>query len=406
MLSLTNDEILSQIQMRAAKFFWEKADDVTGLVNDRAKNAGEDNYDVASIASTGYALSALPISVQHGWTSNQDAHDRALKTLRYIYNQLPHQNGWFFHFVDKRKGTRVWNSELSSIDTSILIAGALVCGQFFPDSEIQQLANKIYQRIDWLWMLTNGEEQPDKLLLSHGWKPESGFLPVDWDSYCELMLIYLLGMGADKAPLPSSCWHAWMRPVIEYKGYKTLCGGPIFVHQMAHGFYDFSNQRDTEGWNYWISSREASLINWQYCQDQSALRQTYNEDIWGLNAGDYPGGYKAFAAPGDEDGTVSPTGAVSSIMFVPDLSARTAQAMYSRYGHYIWGQYGFANGFNIDQNWYDDDVIGIDLGMALLAIENVRSGLIWNLLASHPSTSRAWNAAGFHTDYDSKNLKK
>ena len=131
-------------------------------------------------------------------------------------------------------------------------------------------------------------------------------------------------------------------------------------------------------------SKEAVWINRQYCLDNADKRKTYAPDIWGLNACDYPDGYKAFAAPGDEDGTVSPTGAIAALLFEPALARRAGQAMYTRYGDKIWGRYGFADAFNVDRDWYDPDVIGIDLGMALLAIEDARTGLPWKLLASHP----------------------
>lgn len=391
----SNEELLSQIQMRACRFFWDKADVDTGLVSDRAKNRGQDHYTVASIASTGYALAALPVAVEHNWLSKQSAYNRAFKTLEFLNYSMPHKRGWFFHFVEKNTGKRVWDCELSSIDTALLIIGALVCGQYFYNSKVQRLANALYDRIDWQWMLTNGGKYPEKLVLSHGWKPESGFLKSNWDSYCELMFLYLLGLGAAGEKLPVQCWEAWKRPVINYKGRTTLMGGPIFVHQMSHAFYCFRNQVDSAGWNYWYSSTEGTKINRQYCIDNSIHRKTYSPNIWGLNASDYPGGYKAFAAPGDEDGTVSPTGALASIIFTPELSQKAAQAMYQQFGKDIWGQFGFANAFNIDMNWYDPDVIGIDLGMALLNIENARSGLIWNLLASHPSTTWACRAAGF-----------
>jgi hypothetical protein len=401
---LTDKELLRQIQWRACRFFWEKADTVTGLVNDRADNRGKDSYTVASIASTGYALASLPIAVEHNWYTHQAAYERAVTTLRFLCNRMPQVRGWYFHFIDKRTGERVWESELSSIDTALLIIGALICGQYFKGTEVQQLAGRLYNRVDWLWMLTNGGEQPKKLTLSHGWKPEGGFLKNNWDSYCELMFMYLLGMGAEGQKLPAQCWDAWQRPILEYKDYRTLWGGPIFIHQMAHGFYNFSSQRDRRGWNYWASSVAATHINRLYCLDHAGNRRTYSNDIWGLNAGDYPGGYKAFAAPGDEDGTVSPTGAVASVIFTPELSTRAAQAMYKQYGKQIWGRFGFGNAFNVDQSWYDTDVIGIDLGMALLSIENARSSLIWRLLASHPSTSRAWVAAGFHVTDDNRAL--
>ena len=396
---LSDTALLTEVQKRAVRFFWEKSDVTTGLTNDRARNRGEeDTYTVASVASTGYALAALPIAVEHHWLSREQAYARALQTLRFLHDTMPSEHGWFYHFIDRHTGQRVWNCELSSIDTTLLITGALLCGQYWHGTEADKLANALYDRMDWTWMRTNGGAKPDKTLVAMGWRPEEGFLKNDWDHYCELMELYLLGLGSRTTPLPEKSWTDWKRNTIEYKGHTTLEGGPIFLHEMAHAFYNFHDQRDNAGWNYWIVSREAVWINRQYCLDNAAKRKTYAPDIWGLNACDYPDGYKAFAAPGDEDGTVSPTGAIAALLFEPQLARRAGQAMVTRYGDKIWGRYGFADAFNVDRDWYDPDVIGIDLGMALLAIEDARTGLPWKLLAAHPCLRRAWQRAGFHAD--------
>jgi hypothetical protein len=166
------------------------------------------------------------------------------------------------------------------------------------------------------------------------------------------------------------------------------------MHQMAHAYYDFKDLRDPLGWDYWVSSANATRINRQFCIDNASKRKTYGPQTWGLNASDGPDGYIAYGVPAPEDGTVSPSGALASILFTPDLSKAAAREMYSRFGDRIWGRYGFADSFNVDRGWYDPDVIGIDLGMVLLAIEDYRTGRIWKLLRSHPATVRALEAAG------------
>ena len=393
---MTDKQLLAEVQERAFRFFWEKSDPNTGLTNDRARNHGEDDYTVASVASTGYALAALPIAVSHKWMKREEAYQRALTTLRFLSEKMPNVHGWFYHFIDKRTGERVWNCELSTIDTALLMEGTLLCGQFWKGTEVEKLSNALYDRLDWQWVLTNDGTQPHKRLIAMGWTPEKGFIPNNWDHYCELTLLYLLGLGAKQNPLPAESWDAWERKVISYGGHETLAGEAIFIHQMAQAFYNFHEQRDRLGWDYWVSSLGATHINRQFCMDNASKRKTYAPDIWGLNANDFPDGYKAFAAPGEEDGTVSPTGAIASLLFTPKLSLAAGQAIYTRYGDKLWGRYGFGNAFNVDKDWYGPDVIGIDLGMVLLAIEDYRTGLPWKLLASHPSTRRAWQRAGFH----------
>jgi hypothetical protein len=398
---LSDEQLLQEVQLRAIRFFWEKADPNTGLVNDRASNFGDDNYTVASTAATGYGLTALPVGVENGWLTRNEAAARARTTLRFLFS-IPNEHGWFLHYLDKRNGERAWNSEYSSIDTALLIAGALVCGQYFARDaatlDISVLSDALYRRIDWRWMLTNNYAQPNKTVLSHGWRPETGFIPYNYDVYSEAVLLYLLGLGAPANPLPASTWNAITRPLQTYSGVESLKAGPIFIHQMPSGFFYFGNQRDRLGFDYWVSSTNAMKIHRQFCLDRAGKVQTYARGFWGLNASDGPGGYTAYGAPdGPEDGTVSPTGAICSITFTPEPALSAARSLYENSELMLWGTYGFSNAFNIDRNWSGNDVIGIDLGMVLLAIENYRSGLVWALMDKCYPTAPAFQAAGFHS---------
>jgi hypothetical protein len=396
----SDKKLLEEVQRRAVRFFWEKADPTTGLVNDRANNFGPDDETVASIASTGYGLAAMPIAVERGWIERSEAAARARSTLRFLLT-MSDQHGWLVHFVDRRTGERVWGSEYSSIDTALLVMGALVCGQYFGNekttADINALSGELYHRLDWRWMLTNDGTQPQKKVLSHGWHPETGFIKNNYSDYSEAILLYLLGLGAPARPLPRSAWNAFERPLQTYAGIEWLKAGPIFIHQMPYGYFDLRDQRDRLGFDYWVSSTNAMKVQRQYCIDHAGQHQTYAHGFWGLNASDGPGGYVPYGVSGDpDDGTVSPTGAICSITFMPELAISTARSLYEKNSGALWGSYGFVNAFNIDRNWTSSVVIGIDLGMALLALENYRSGLIWNLINSLPSTAPALAAAGFH----------
>jgi hypothetical protein len=395
----TNQELLLEIQHRAFRYFWETADPHTGLVNDRAKNTGHDDYIAASSAATGYGLAALPIAVEHDWVSHSEAAQRAKLTLDFLL-RMSHNHGWMVHFIDKRSGERVWNSEYSSIDTTLLVYGAAVCGQYFLSDpatfEIAELSDTLFRRIDWDWILTNDQAHPEKKVVSHGWTPEHGFIPYNYGAYSEAILIYLLGLGAPQNPLPPSTWDAIQRPLQTYSNIESLKAGPIFIHQMPQNYLNLNHQRDRLGFDYWVSSMNAMRIHHQFCVDHSE-RKTYAEGFWGLNASDSPDGYSAFGAPdGPENSTVSPTGAISSITFTPDLAISAARLCYDRLGKQLWGRYGFGNAFNLDREWFDPDVIGIDLGMVLLAIENHFSGLIWKLWEHTPYATPALEKAGFH----------
>ncbi len=330
---LSEDELLLEIQRRATLFFWEKAHPITGLVNDRANNFGTDRYTISSCAATGFGLAALPIGIEHGWLERKDALYRAETTLRFLLS-MPQVHGWMPHFITNDHGARVNESEYSSIDTALLVLGALVCAQYFAAdptaAEITLLENELYQRLDWPWILTNNQTEPAKRIVSHGWRPETGFLPYNYGSYSEAILLYLLGLGAPRDPLAPETWAAIDRPLQHYGDLESLAGGPIFVHQMPQSFFPLQNRRDDLGFDYWASSAQAMRIHRQFCRDHAAQSRTYAAGFWGLNASDGPDGYTAYGAPdGPADGTVSPTGAISSIMFSPALGTAAARDLYA-----------------------------------------------------------------------------
>ncbi len=391
------DEIqLDEIEKRACLFFREKTDAHTGLTHDRASNTGKDPYDIASMAATGYTLASLPIAVERKWIGREEGARRAQQTLKFVLS-MPHEHGWLFHFVRAQDGARAWNSEASTIDTTLLTLGALAAGEYFKGDhpDIARDARALYERLDWNWALTNGGAQPHKQVITQGWKPRSGFLRSNYGAYSEAIALVLLGLGAPQNPLPSSTWDALERPLQEFEGVQSLKAGPIFIHQMPHGFFPLQVRRDRLGWDYWASSSHAMQIQRRFCELNTSKRATYARGFWGLNASDGPSGYSAFGAPdGPEDGTVSPSGAIASITFDETGALGIARKMKSELGGKIWGRYGFSDGFNLDKNWFASDVIGIDLGMTLLAIENKRSGLIWKLMGRQPWLERAYQNAG------------
>jgi hypothetical protein len=383
---------LDDVQRRAVSYFWQRADPVTGLVTDRASNSGADTYDVASMAATGYGLSALAIGVERKWLKRDEAVARAEKTLKSVLT-MPHHHGFLYHFVNKRTGERVWQSEISTIDTALFALGALTAGRAF-GGDVRTLSERLHDRMDWRWALTNGGTKPGKLALTHGWRPETGFIASDWGSFCESTFLLLLALGS-KQDLPAEVWTRLERPRYRYGGHETLAGGPIFWHQMTQGYYDLRNRRDLLGFDYWVAAEQAMDIHRAFCADNAAKRKTYRAGYWGLNAGDASGSrYEAFGVPAPEDGTVSPTGVLAAIPYRPKEALKTAMRMRKELGDRAWGRYGFCNQFNLEPEWFGSDVIGIDLGMALLNIENHRSGLVWKLTAALPATVRAYSKVG------------
>ncbi len=234
----TDEQLLDELQKATFEFFWNETNPATGQVKDRALLNGNDTRTMSSIAATGFALSALCIADARGYRQSPEIAQRVRTTLKYVYEQMPHVHGFFYHFVDMNTGQRWAKCELSSIDTSLLLCGVLTARQYFKDSEIQDLATNIYERVDWPWMLNGGPT------FSMGWHPESGFLKARWEHYCELMMIYLLAIGSPTHPVSVETWNAWKRPKITYQGLTYISGDdPIFTHQYSQAWFDFRGRK-------------------------------------------------------------------------------------------------------------------------------------------------------------------
>jgi hypothetical protein len=390
-LSQRDDAFLEDLSRRAFRYFLEQANPATGLVLDRARTDGTPVAGIASIASTGFGLTALAIAAARRWIEPAGALERVRVTLRFFAKQVPHVHGWFYHWMDAATGDRRWNSEISSIDTALLLAGVLAAAQYFrDDAEAARLARAIYERVDFRWML-NGSPS----LLSHGWKPESGFLPHRWDSYCELMILYVLAIGSPAHGIPAEAWYAWRRPRIDYAGYGFIYDGPLFVHQYSHAWIDFRGRREARPphTDYFENSVAATHAHRAFCIALAdKFPRSYGPDIWGITASDSAHGYQAWGGPppqGPIDGTVVPCAAGGSLMFTPDICLTALRAMRDRFGDRIYGRYGYADAFNPATQWVDTDVIGIDQGITLLSAENLRSGRVWQCCREDRSIARA-----------------
>src|SRR5438067_7627098 len=234
-----DEAFLEELEKANFLYFWEQTNPVTGMVRDRANVRNPDSSLLSSIAATGFGLTALCIGVKRGFISYAEARARTLTTLRFLWTKLPEHRGFFYHWANINTGERLWESEVSSIDTAILLCGVLSCREYFRHSEIRRLARDIFTRVEWTWL------SEDTALLPHGWSPETGFLPYRWDYYSELMMIYLFGIGSSSHALPPDAWNAWKRTTFEYEGLRYIGSyAPLFVHQYSQAWFDFRNKRD------------------------------------------------------------------------------------------------------------------------------------------------------------------
>ena len=390
---ISDDALLDLIQRQALQYFVDERNPQNGLVRDRASNSlspeSPSTYP-ASIAATGFALTAYGVGVSRGWIEDATAREFTVKTLEFFLHAAEHEHGFFYHFMDMKTGKRAARSEVSPIDTALFLAGAFFAAEYYKDARIREMTEKIYARVDWQWML-HGDKT-----LALAWSSEEGFHKLRWDHYDESMIMQLMAIAAPDFPIPASSWLEITKPVGSYGKYRLIQMPPLFTHQYSHIWVDFRNQNDGFA-DYFKNSVNATLANRQFCIDQSGKFKSYGPDSWGLTASDGPFGYRAYGAPpgmAPQDGTIAPTACGGSIVFTPKESMACLRHFYEM-GELLWGRYGFADAFNLDRGWFDKEVIGIDQGTILLMIENYRTELIWKTMARSPVFQKAMKVVGF-----------
>jgi hypothetical protein len=429
--------LLDELQRRTFYYFWDNVDPETGLVPDRYPTASS-----SSVAAVGFALTAYPIGVERGYVTRAAARERVLKTLRFFRNAPQGSepagqsgfNGFFYHYLDMKNGHRSELSEVSTVDTALLLGGMLFCQSYFDgaddeETEIRRLVDEIYGRVDWRWA------QPRGPAISHGWAPESSFLRYDWRGYNEAMLVYILALGSPTHAVAPAAWTEWERDYGRFwatvYGQKYLAFMPLFGHQYSHVWIDFRGILDTQmrqaGFDYFENSRRATYAQRAYAIANPMRWRGYGENVWGLTASDGPTDvelnfagekrrFRTYFARGVgaessiDDGTIAPTAAVSSIAFAPEIVLPAIDEMHSRYGEHIFGKYGFYDAFNPSFNydvstmhgrsipnfgWVDTDYLGIDQGPILAMIENYRSGLVWRVMSCNTHVRAGLVRAGF-----------
>jgi hypothetical protein len=399
-LTSADEQLLDDLSRRCFDYFWEQSDPHTGIVRDRARADGkphppEGRY-VGSTGATGFALAALCIGAERGWISRSAARRRTEAALHsYAAGPVANVHGWFYHFLDIRYGTRFGNSEVSTSDSTWLVAGALTARQYFQESpQIARLAAAIYERVDYHWMLN---QHP--FFLAHGWTPENGFLPYRYGKYCQLACMYLLGIASPAHGLSPECWYAWGREPFHYGGFDYYGNTLLWTYQFPFAWWDFQNRRESRGLriNWFENSATATHAHRAFCIDLTREFPGYSDDIWGITSSDGPRGYQTWGGPprtGRLDGSVVPCAVAGSLMFTPDICLPALHAIKTRFGSRIYQRYGFVDAFNPNTGWQADDVIGIDVGITLLSTENLRTGNIWKLFMANPEAPRAFALAG------------
>jgi hypothetical protein len=400
------DQFLDFIQETDFDYFWYWANPANGLVPDRSELTS-----TASIAAVGFGLTAIGIAIDHGWITRAQGVARVLTTLN-TFLQGPQgsnetgvigYNGWFYHYLYMNTALRA-NSELSSIDTTLLLAGILYDKQYFDgtnadETSIRTMASAIFNRVNWNFM-SDGTNA-----VSMAWYPNTGFSGNYWVGYCEGMIIYCLGLGSSTTPLPASSWNYWTSGYIWMTNYgqQYVYFPPLFTYEYSHCWIDFRHIADAYMNNhsstYFENSRRAALAQVTYCgsDPDPTVDVGYSTNVWGLTASDDPNGYTSHGIPpgGFDDGTIAPTASGGSIAFTPEYSEPTLNYYYVHYRPHIWTAYGFRDAFNLGKGWYDVDELGIDQGPIVIMIENYRTQRPWQLFMQNPEVQNGLQRAGF-----------
>ena len=419
-----SDRELYRLQRNTFDYFWKETNPANGLLAD---NTSGDTP--ASIAAVGHAVASYAVGVENGWVKRDEAVERTLTTLRFFRDSpqgpgadATGHKGFYYHFLDIETGRRAWECELSTIDTTILLAGALTAAMYFDrdsdeEREIRAVADALYRRADWQWAQNGGPT------VAHGWKPESGFMKYRWEGYNEALILYVLGLGSPTHKLPAESYEAWTRTYRWKKlyGIEFLYAGPLFVHQLSHIWIDFRGIQDDfmrgRAIDYFENSRRAAYVQQQYAIRNPRKFRGYGEYCWGITASNGPGpavrkvgsvrrrfyDYHARSVPfGPDDGTLAPWATVASLPFAPEIVLPTLHNFKEKWGEMI-SEYGISCSFNPTfpskenrhAGWISGGHFGIDQGPVIQMIENYRSGLVWRLMRRCPYIVRGLRRAGF-----------
>lgn len=411
-----------ELKQRTFNYFWDVVDTATWQTDDRFPTRT-----FTSIAATGFALPAYIVGIHNQYISREDGAERVHQTLKWLWEapQGPEAEGtsgykgFYYHFLNYGSGSRYKQVELSTVDTGLLIAGVLTAQSYFDgesekEQRIRQLADSLYLRVDWNWAMDNNPT------MSMGWYPESGFIEAQWEGYNEAMILLIMAMASPTNPIPENSWNVWTSTYDweEFYGHEHINFGPLFGHQYSQMFIDFRGIQDSyvkeKNLDYFENSRRATLANRAYCMANPSGFEGYGENIWGLSACDGPANevqevngadiqFRTYNARGaakgyiQDDGTITPTAAGGSIPFAPEETLKALYTIKQKFGEELYTKYGFLDSFNLtyEDGWFNTDYISIDQGPILIQLENLESGLIWNLLKENKYIVKGLKKAGF-----------
>ena len=403
---LPEDELLEAVQRQTFGFFWDASHPLSGLAPDRCKIVAGPADDLVATGGSGFGMMALIVAVERGWVARAAAAERVVHMLDLLARATCF-HGVYPHFMNGRTGATIPFTRKDDggdlVETSFLIMGMLCAREYFredspEESKIRGLVNYVWNDVEWDFYT---RERP---VLYWHWSPNNGWsLELDIRGWNECLITYVLAASAPRYPIDPRCYHqgfASGRNFLNGKPYYAIplplgapFGGPLFLAHYSFCGIDPRGLKDRYA-NYWEQNVSHVRINHAHCAANPMRHKGYSTACWGLTSSDGPDGY-ATHAPDNDDGTITPTAALSSMPYAPKEAVQAIRHFLSRYGEKIWGRFGFVDAFNEARDWYADTYLAIDQGPIVVMIENHRTALLWNLFMKAPEIQVGLRALSF-----------
>ena len=404
--SLADEALLDEVQRQTWRFFWEGAHPVSGLAPDRRTRHGPDQDELVALGGSGFGIMALLVASERGWVAREAALER-LEAMLAVLERATCYHGAWPHFMHGRTGATLPFSRKDDggdlVETSLAHMGLLCARQYFSgaaarERRIRERISWLYEEVEWSWY-TQGR----KVLYWH-WSPTNGWaLDQEIRGWNECLITYVLAAGAPRYPIDPLVYHRGFAGGREFLNGRTYCGielplgmpygGPLFFAHYSFCGLDPRGLEDRYA-DYWEQNVRHVRINHAYCAANPNAHRGLSDACWGLTASDDPGGYAAHA-PDQDNGTISPTAALSSFPYAPAEAMRALRHFLGAHGERLWDRFGFIDAFCESQGWFADSYLAIDQGPIILMIENYRSGLLWRLLMSAPEVQLGLRRLGF-----------
>jgi hypothetical protein len=411
--ALSDEELLDMVQEAHFRYYWEGAHPHAGMA---LENIPGDEHTVA-LGASGFGVMAILAGAHRGFITRDQAVERMTRMTSYLAKADRYKGVWP-HFLDGRTGKTLpvfgkYDSGGDLVETAFLVQGLLAARQFFDrengaEKSLRDAITRLWREVDWSWY----RRTPQSDFLFWHWSPVySWAINHKLIGFNETMIVYLLAMASPTHAVPASLYYSgWASQSEEaaryrrgwgetddgsryangstYFGIRLLVGvgrgGPLFFTHYSYMGFDPRTLRDRYT-NYFENNRAIALINHAYCNANPKGHPGYGGGAWGLTASDGPGGYRAHEPMERlDDGTMTPTGALSSFPYTPAESMQALKHFYREMGQRIWGEYGFRDAYNLREGWIAPIFMGLNQAPITVMIENHRSELIWKLFMANP----------------------